>query len=407
MKKYNKLSVTLMVTFLMQFANAQDTLTVMSYNILNYPISNSTKADTLKHIINYVQPDIFMVTELTSAGGASTILNTALNINGVTSYQKSSFVNGPDTDNLIYYNSDKLTLYSQHEIPTVLRNISEYVLYSNTIGSFSDTTFIYCYVAHLKALSGSTNENQRNQEALVLKNYMDTRINIENVFLGGDFNLYSSSEPAHNTLLNTGNVILFDPISTPGDWSGNPSFASIHTQSTRQWFIGDGGAFGGMDDRFDWIFVTNDILNGDNGLTYVPNSYEAMGNDGNHYNSSINSSPTNSAVPPNIADALFHFSDHLPIILKVKLETSLSLNENEGDNAWVLNFSNNTIYFQSDIIENDLKLTVYNYSGQTVLTKDISNIKKISLTIDDLLPGYYIVNVSSSTKSKKLKLVIM
>ena len=43
--------------------SAQDTITVMSYNVLKYPLSNASKADTLKPIIEYVKPDIFMITE--------------------------------------------------------------------------------------------------------------------------------------------------------------------------------------------------------------------------------------------------------------------------------------------------------------------------------------------------------
>ena len=154
--------------------NAQDTLTVMSYNILNFPLSNPSKADTLKPIIQYVQPDIFMITELTSGSGVATILNNSLNIDGVTHYQSATYVNGPDTDNMLFYNSDKLVLYSQYEIPTTLRNISEYVLYYNAPGmtAQSDTVFIYCYMAHLKASSGSANEQQRNQEAVAMKNYI-------------------------------------------------------------------------------------------------------------------------------------------------------------------------------------------------------------------------------------------
>ena len=125
-------------------SSAQDTITVLSYNILNYPLSNPTKADTLKPIIQYVQPDIFMITELNSSAGATTILNNALNIDGVTHFQKATYYNGPDTDNMLYYNSDKLTLYSQHEIPTVLRDISEYVLYysASPLTSTSDNIFI-------------------------------------------------------------------------------------------------------------------------------------------------------------------------------------------------------------------------------------------------------------------------
>src|SRR5690606_40223603 len=116
------------------FITAQDTLTVMAYNILNYPASNGSKADTLKPIIKHVQPDIFLITELTSFSGINLILNDALNVDGVSHYQNATYFNGPDTDNMLFYNSNKLELYSQHEITTALRNISEYVLFYKSSG---------------------------------------------------------------------------------------------------------------------------------------------------------------------------------------------------------------------------------------------------------------------------------
>ena len=140
-----KLTTLTILLFFCCLLEAQDTLTIMSYNVLNYPSSNMGKADTLKPIIKHVQPDIFMITELESSVGATTILTDALNVDGVTSYQRATFHSGPDTNNMLYYNSDKLVLYSQHEIPTALRNISEYVLYykAPVMTAVSDTVFIF------------------------------------------------------------------------------------------------------------------------------------------------------------------------------------------------------------------------------------------------------------------------
>jgi len=389
------------------FAKSQDTLTVMGYNILNYPLSNSSKADTLKPIIQFIQPDIFMITELTSSTGATTILNDALNVDGVTHYQKATYYNGPDTDNMLYYNTDKLTLYSQHEIPTVLRNISEYVLYYNNsaLTPTSDTVFIYCYMAHLKASSGAANEQQRNQEAVSLKNYMDTRTNIENVFLGGDFNLYSSSEAAFNTILNGGNVLLFDPISSPGAWNSNSAFAGIHTQSTRSGILPDGGSYGGMDDRFDFLFVNNDIMVGNRKLTYLANSYKAVGNDGNHYNKSINATPTNTAVPTNIADALYYMSDHLPVTMKVLVDANVGISQENQTANWKGYFTHGKFWFTSEKPEQELKVRVYNMLGEIVQTTSYQNRKDFSLNTNNLKTGLYFVQVTSASKRACFKVI--
>ena len=405
--KFLKKTTLLLLILTSIHGKAQDTLTVLAYNILNYPLSNSSKADTLKPIIKHVQPDIFMITELTSSSGVTTILNDALNVDGITYYQNATYFNGPDTDNMLYYNSDKLVLYSQYEIPTTLRNISEYVLYYNAPGLSisSDTVFIYCYMLHLKASTGAANEQQRNQEAVALKNYMDTRTDIENVILGGDFNFYTSAEAAHNTILNGGNVTLLDPISSPGNWNNNSTFANIHTQSTRSGIIGDGGAFGGMDDRFDFIFFNNDLLSGINQLTYVPNSYSAVGNDGNHFNKSINDAPTNTSAPTNVIDALYIMSDHLPVMMKASLPVNVGVQEEEVAFAWKGFYHNGVFNFESNQTEEQLTVFVYDVLGKVIQTTNYNNQNKVQMKIKNLRSGAYFIKVVSAKNQQSFRFV--
>ncbi len=388
-------------------AKSQDTLTVMTYNVLNYPSSNTGKADTLKPIIKYVQPDIFMINELESSAGATTILTNALNVDGVSKYNRCTFYAGPNTNNMLYYNSDKLVFYSQKEIPTALRNISEYVLYykAPNMTPSSDTVFVFCYSAHLKASSGSVNEQKRNQEATIFKNYLASRANLENVFLGGDFNLYTSAEPAYNTILNGGSVKLYDPISSPGSWNNNSSFASIHTQSTRSGSLSDGGSFGGMDDRFDFIFINNQIQTGAQGLTYVPGSYKALGNDGNHFNQSINSG-TNNAAPSNVIDALYYMSDHLPVVLKASIPVNVGVEEVSKKSVWKGYVSNTIFKFKSEQIEENLNVLVHDILGNTIKSKTIKNSQKFDLKLNGLQRGIYFVRVSSNREQKVFKVFV-
>jgi hypothetical protein len=104
---------------------------------------------------------------------------------GETKYNKAVFTDGYDTDNMLFYNSDKLVLYSQDTINTALRQINEYVLYYKSwdIETTEDTIFFYFYSAHLKASSGSTNENKRLAEILEFKNHLNSLPNAENIFL--------------------------------------------------------------------------------------------------------------------------------------------------------------------------------------------------------------------------------
>jgi len=95
-----------------------------------------------------------------------------------------------------------------------------------------------------------------------------------------------------------------------GNWHDNSAYSDVHTQSTRFESFG-GGATGGLDDKFDFILGNYGINNG-SGIEYTLNSFTSYGNDGNHFNLSINNG-TNSAVPANVADALYYASDHLPV----------------------------------------------------------------------------------------------
>mgnify|MGYP003325188410 FL=1 len=177
------------------------------------------------------------------------------------------------------------------------------------------------YGVHLKASSGSSNAAVRLEEATVLRNYLNQLPENSQFIVGGDFNIYSndsSSEPAFDMLTgdsddNDGQ--LYDPINRIGPWHNNSSYADVHTQSPRTSSFG-GGANGGMDDRFDWLFVSDGILDNSSEMWYIEDTYWAVGNDGNHFNDAINDG-NNTSVSDEIADALHDASDHLPVYMDV------------------------------------------------------------------------------------------
>ncbi len=298
-----------------------DTVTVMYYNVLNYPGSTGTRVQYFRTINQYIKPDFVVVTELISDAGANTLLQQGLNVYGETKYQKAAFTDGPDTDNGLFYNSNRFTLYSQDTIGTALRVINEYVLYYNLQEPFSDTIFFYLYVAHLKASEGSTYAQQRLAEVMHFKSHVNSNPNIENIIFGGDLNFYNaSSEPAYSALINQGIYPLTDVLPS-GNWSDNQTFASIHTQSPRTASFG-GGATGGLDDRFDFMLFSNDLLSGSNKISYIGNSYIAVGNDGQHLNKALTDTPINTSVPDSVIQAIYNMSDHLPIISKFAIQTN-------------------------------------------------------------------------------------
>ena len=314
------LQIALLLLFSNLLSAQTDNLRVMYYNLLDYPNSDPGREVYFRKVNRYLNADVILVTELKTATGANTILNQALNVYGTTHYQKAIYYTGNYSENLLYYNSEKLALYSQDVIYTSLRDINEYVLYYKSANlATSDTIFFYFYVAHLKASTGF--ENDRLAEVNQFLNHLNSIPNAENVFFGGDFNLYTSAEPAYQAIVNNMPYVFHDPLPA-GNWHSSSTYSLIHTQSTRTTDFG-GGSTGGLDDRFDFILFTGDVLSGSHSVQYVNNSCMAFGNDGNHLNKALIDLPVNPNVPDSVIQALYYMSDHLPAVCDLSVAASV------------------------------------------------------------------------------------
>ena len=186
----------------------------------------------------------------------------------------------------------------------------------------------YLYNSHLKASSDSTSESTRAAEATAIRANADALGDGVSVLYVGDFNLYTSNEVAFQTFVGAGNGQAFDPINSPGNWSGSSSFRGIFTQSPSS--TGSGELVGGgLDDRFDFQLVSGEVLDG-SGFDYLPNSYRAFGNNGSvAVNGSINSG-SNTALAGlsnrlQVLDLLTTVSDHLPVVADYTMPTSQGL----------------------------------------------------------------------------------
>ena len=180
-------------------------------------------------------------------------------------------------------------------------------------GPGTDTDF-YIYSTHLRADGGSCGsscDTIRGNEAAQINADADALGQGENVLIVGDFNMKTSSEPAYANLTASGPGQVHDPINMPGSWFNNNSFKSIHTQNP-------GGA-GGMDDRFDLQFSSDEVLD-PGGLEYIVGSYRAFGNNGTH---TLNGSLTSGSQPANVLTALRTASDHLPVVADYDLGSLL------------------------------------------------------------------------------------
>lgn len=298
-------------------AQTYDTLRICTYNVLNYPPSDTSKNAAYRKILRAIDPDILVVQEMNGSSGLSQFLNNVMNAGRPGTYTAAPY-SADSSDNGMFYKSSKVSFISPVQIVhTEPRHINGFRLRPAGLGS--DSVDLQIYSMHLKASEGSENELRRAVEAESLR----TRLNSlpdGGFFIGaGDLNLYDSSEVAWTNLTesradNSGR--LYDPLHRVGSWSDHPSFADVHTQSTRTEQLPDGGAVGGLDDRFDFILLSYTFPN-PAGWDYISGSYTEYGNDGAHFDTSINAG-TNSAVPDSIADALWEASDHLPVYLSVR-----------------------------------------------------------------------------------------
>ncbi|MFL2983242.1 MAG: lamin tail domain-containing protein [Candidatus Neomarinimicrobiota bacterium] len=292
----------------------------MTYNLLNYQDDND-REDDYSLIIEYTQPNIMIVQEVIGEVGYSNFKSDVLDVIGPDIWSGAPFINQTaQQDIALFYNHDIFSFIGTSTIYTAqssgTRDVIEWVLIHDASGIEFNI-----YGVHLKASSGNSNADQRLEEATILRQHLNEFSADSYFIVGGDFNIYSnnsSSEPAFDMLTSSSNDSdgqLFDPINRIGHWHNNSSYADVHTQSPRTSSFG-GGANGGMDDRFDWLFVSQALLDGVSSMHYIEDTYWAFGNDGNHFNDAINNG-NNNLVSDEMADALHDASDHLPVYMDV------------------------------------------------------------------------------------------
>ncbi|MCH7955814.1 MAG: T9SS type A sorting domain-containing protein [Candidatus Marinimicrobia bacterium] len=309
---------------------AQDTLIVMTYNVLNFPGSTPDRVSSFAIILDQFRPDILVVSEMQTEAGMNLFLEEALN-HSTEEYSAGNFINGTDTDNSVFYKHDKVNFVDNLSISTRLRLINGYRF---TIKNHADTTFQFqVFSAHLKAVDSSTDANRRLAEVDDFnRRILAGRVDSSYIF-AGDLNIYRSSEPAYQFLMNSMAIDLEDPIDSPGNWHVNSSFKSIHTQSTMTTSTKtSNGSTGGLDDRFDFILLSERFFRGQL-LRYVDGSYETPGNTGLNFNSFVSDINFRTA------------SDHLPVLLKIEYPTDaltpLEFSAIHVDNGLLLKWNSN------------------------------------------------------------------
>lgn len=415
---------------------SQTRIKAMMYNLLNYSNDGVSQQKTtyLQTVLQEVNPDLLMVCELQSESGSNYLFNNAL-LPLNPDFERAAFVpnqsGGSNLQQLVYYNSTKLILENSRVINADTRDINQYTFRLNTENSTTSPILIQVFVTHLKASTGLTNRQRRLSSINSFVDELDDLDPNSYVIFAGDFNFYTSNEEGYQALIDPDNsIVMIDPIDRPAEpfpndsnvsdpfeeypsssiyfWR-NSTYADIHTQSTRttnSGLIDNSGSTGGMDDRFDFIMLSENF-NTSSDLYYVNGSYESIGNNGNCYNSFINSTSCTGTYSQNLRDALIEFSDHTPVVMEIETPENVLSTEDYAQAIGILN---------SNVVSTSLKvsmnrdltiqsLQVYNATGQLIKSIDLKNQTENTVTIDveNLSQGIYYL--SAQNLSAPLKFV--
>lgn len=399
---------------------SQENFKLMFYNLLNFPLETNVpnRIDYLEQTLNTYKPDIFMVCELNNVYGGNAILQ-VLQDRISEDYRSAVFTsntsddeigNQNDLQNLIFYDNSKFILESQHVVQTLYRDFNHYKLKLNSVNQNSNPVYLNAIVCHLKASSGSNNENLRLQMVQDLTQYLSTFPSDSYVMLAGDFNVYSASEPAFQELIDPNNNIVFvDPVDRMGSWHTNVDYVDVFTQSTRTQ-SGLGGSTGGLDDRFDFILTSTNMLSNQD-LYYVPNSYQAFGNNSNpncFNNEILDTACAGTSFSLEVREALYYFSDHLPVVMELETnETLLSIPTYQTESFQIMGTNMVDITLEVQIHNQSLssnKLYIFNTLGQVVKSIPLGTSNRLSIDVSGLKNGIYYIRMSN-TNVQPLKFI--
>jgi len=381
---------------------AQSDIKIMSYNVLNYPQGEMlNRIDTLSKILDFYEPDLLLLQELKSEQGLQDIaeeLNTLFGAYraGIYVPQISNPSNTWRLQQNLIYNEAVFELVSEQAIETLYRDINYFQLRILKEDGTQSTEILHTYVTHLKSSQGSANEQLRLSMVEVLNNHISLLPPESNVVVAGDFNVYYGGEPAYQLLLNAnGTNTLYDPINMPG-WAGsNFPNQDIYTQSTRLSSLDDGSG-GGMDDRFDFVLLSEQLMNSDAKIFYKADSYKALGNNGTCYNQDLIDCSTIDNVPYDLLRSLYHMSDHLPVVLSLEINAAVSAKELllSSENR-LIDITPNPANNQLEIIRNGIHpvdIYIFSLQGKMMLAQNIFD-QKTKIDLSHLPKGLYIIKM--------------
>ena len=318
-------------------ASASAQIRVMHFNIAGYQGDDAAMKAVLAAMhadnkMGWAQPvDIFLFNEVNNTAWPKIIA--AVNASapaGVTytagTYTSATGETSASGAQAMFYRSDTLTeIVSGHVdiFSGASRYCDRWLMqpkgYTTTLSKF------YVYGAHLKASTGSANEETRRTGMVAIRANADALgVGVPCIYTG-DFNFYNNTETGYVALTAAGNGKGVDPYGT-GNWTGT---SNSWKQTQAPMIVGYNGMVGGgLNDRLDFIVPSLGAADG-KGISAMTSTMRVPGNDGNHYNIDINAGnntyyPTEIARSNLLADNLGMASDHVAQLMEFQVPAKMS-----------------------------------------------------------------------------------
>lgn len=326
-----------------------DTIKVMAYNVLNFGNlcqgSLSTLDGYFRTIIQYAQPDLLSCEKMNTfplqpgAPGnlADNITDSVLNavFPRHYAYATPTDVSGGGMS-VLFYNKQKLTFVKTETLYQYITDFDLYKFYYNdpNLAITHDTTYLYVVVNHTQ--SGTPSTTRDAQVSTYMKALRAKFACFPNLINMGDFNTANSYEAGYQTIINATDSTqrMSDPpfypdrtVKYPAEWETSPgTYGAELTTSTRALanVPNSCGTSGGAKSWYDHIFISPWLVKGSNYITYIPNSYTTLGNDGQRMGVNITSTTpqANTSAPAGVINALFQFSNKYPVEIKLLVKAN-------------------------------------------------------------------------------------
>lgn len=202
-------------------ATSEEELTIVTWNIENFPLNGSTTINTVIDIIENMDADVIALQEMDEISAFNTLVNSLDGWEGqiedvrggieLAYLYKTSEINSFSTLSTIY--NDDRSAFPRQPVLTTITHVSGL-----------EVTLINI---HLKCcgVTGSEDANRREAASERLEDYIDNNLATDNVVVLGDYNDDISDGPFDNFLDNSENYLFADFEIGEGD-SDNWSYPS-------------------------------------------------------------------------------------------------------------------------------------------------------------------------------------